>query len=70
MCTFRTNLDVHCEKSQSRLYCRGNVWTVKSSPPLNFGTAVVRAKREQLSTRDSLVCINSLELFDVLLEYD
>lgn len=32
--------------------------------------AVVRDKPEQLSTRDSLVCINSLELSDVLLEYD
>lgn len=32
--------------------------------------AVVRAKPEQLSSRDSLVCINSLELVDKLLKYD
>lgn len=37
---------------------------------LTSGQAVVRAKPEQLSSRDSLVCINSLELFDVLLKYD
>lgn len=32
--------------------------------------AVVRAKPEQLSTRDSLLCITSLELVDKLLKYD
>lgn len=37
---------------------------------LTSGQAVVRAKPEQLPSRDSLVCIKSLELVDKLLKYD